>query len=238
MRPAPEFASLTTGSTLNLIRAMPKVELHCHLEGSMSPTTVGLLAARHGADTSEIWPHGMPEKFSFDGFPDFARQFFFGLRLLRDGDDLQTAVVALGADLAANNVRYAEITTTVYTHLTGGMPAADYGAALSDGRRLVLAEFGIELAWVIDIHATSRCPTRCSPSTTWPQPTSPMGWLPSASEAMRSGSRRSRTPPTSPGPAPSVCLRYPTRGDRGGRQRAGRTRQPGCRAHRPWRAMS
>ncbi len=151
MRPAPEFASLTTGSTLNLIRAMPKVELHCHLEGSMSPTTVGLLAARHGADTSEIWPHGMPEKFSFDGFPDFARQFFFGLRLLRDGDDLQTAVVALGADLAANNVRYAEITTTVYTHLTGGMPAADYGAALSDGRRLVLAEFGIELAWVIDI---------------------------------------------------------------------------------------
>lgn len=117
----------------------------------MSPATVGLLAARHGADTTGIWPHGLPDKFSFDGFPDFARQFFFGLRLLRTGEDLQTIVHALGADLAANNVRYAEITTTVYTHLTGGMAAADYGAALTAGRRAVLEEFGVELAWVIDI---------------------------------------------------------------------------------------
>jgi aminodeoxyfutalosine deaminase len=130
---------------------MPKVELHCHLEGSMSPRTVGLLAQRHGADTSEIWPDGLPEKFSFDGFPDFARQFFFGLRVIRTREDLQTAVVALGADLAANNVRYGEITSTVYTHLTGGMSPADYGAALTLGRRQVRDDLGVELSWVIDI---------------------------------------------------------------------------------------
>ena len=136
---------------IELLRAMPKVELHVHLEGSMSPTTVGLLARRHGVSTDEIWPDGLPEKFSFDGFPDFARQFFFGLRLLQTGDDLQTIVHALGADLFLNNVRYAEVTTTVFTHLTGGMAPADYGAALSAGRRQVLADFGVELAWVIDI---------------------------------------------------------------------------------------
>lgn len=133
------------------LRAMPKVELHVHLEGSMSPATVGALATRHGADTGVIWPDGLPERFSFDGFPDFARQFFFGLRLLRDGDDLCTAVEALGADLAANNVRYAEVTTTVFTHLTGGMAAADYGQALTLGRQRVRERHGVELAWVIDI---------------------------------------------------------------------------------------
>jgi aminodeoxyfutalosine deaminase len=117
----------------------------------MTPTTVGLLAERHGVDTSEIWPDGLPEQFSFDGFPDFARQFFFGLRLLRGGEDLQTAVVALGADLAANGVRYAEVTTTAYTHITGGMAPDEYGTALSLGRRQVLAEHGVELSWVIDI---------------------------------------------------------------------------------------
>jgi hypothetical protein len=136
---------------IDLIRAMPKVELHVHLEGSMTPSTVGLLAERHGADIGEIWPQGLPKAFSFDGFPDFARQFFFGLRLLRNGDDLQTAVIALGADLAANGVRYAEVTTTAYTHITGGMPPDEYGAALSFGRRKVLAEHGVELAWVVDI---------------------------------------------------------------------------------------
>jgi aminodeoxyfutalosine deaminase len=136
---------------IKLLRTMPKVELHVHLEGSMSPTTVGLLARRHGVSTDEIWPDGLPEKFSFDGFLDFARQFFFGLRLLQTGDDLQTIVHALGADLALNNVRYAEVTTTVFTHITGGMAPADYGTALSAGRRQVLADFGVELAWVIDI---------------------------------------------------------------------------------------
>jgi aminodeoxyfutalosine deaminase len=130
---------------------LPKVELHVHLEGSMSPTTVGLLAARHGAHVSSIWPHGLPEKFSFDGFPDFARQFLFGLQQLRTGDDLETAVIALGADLAAQNVRYAEVTTTVYSHLRAGMSAADYGAALDRGQQRVRREHGVELSWVIDI---------------------------------------------------------------------------------------
>jgi aminodeoxyfutalosine deaminase len=130
---------------------MPKVELHVHLEGSMSPETVGLLAQRHLVDTTAIWPQGLPERFSFDGFPDFARQFQFGLKLLRGGEDLETIVVALAAQLASNNVRYAEVTTTAYTHLTNGMSADDYGQALSRGRAYAAEKHGVDLSWVIDI---------------------------------------------------------------------------------------
>ncbi len=133
------------------IANLPKVELHVHLEGSMSPATVATLAARHGSDPSSIWPRGFPEHFHFDGFPDFARQFLFGLEQLRTGDDLETAVMALGADLAANGVCYAEVTTTVYSHLRAGMAAADYGAALDRGQQRVRREHGVELAWIIDI---------------------------------------------------------------------------------------
>jgi aminodeoxyfutalosine deaminase len=117
----------------------------------MSPTTVGLLAERHGADTSEVWPNGLPDRFSFDGFPDFARQFIFGLKLIRTGHDLETIVVALAQQLAHDNIRYAEVTTTAFTHLTSGMNPDDYGEALSSGRRRASAEHGVELAWVIDI---------------------------------------------------------------------------------------
>lgn len=143
------MAALTSASAW--IAALPKVELHVHLEGSLQPTTVAALAERHEADLATIWPEGLPERFSFVDFPDFARQFQFGLSLLRDGDDLRDAVVALGRSLASSNVRYAEVTTTAYTHLSGGMSAADYGAALDAGRRAVLDELGVRLSWVVDI---------------------------------------------------------------------------------------
>ncbi len=137
------------------LRDLPKVELHVHLEGSMSVATVAALAERHGADPSGIWPDGLPERFSFDGFPDFARQFFFGLSLLRSGDDLAMITADLAATMAGQNVRYAEVTTTAFTHLLHredrpGMEPAEYRDGLNDGRRRA-AELGVELAWVIDI---------------------------------------------------------------------------------------
>lgn len=137
------------------LRELPKVELHVHLEGSMSVATIAALSERHNADLSEIWPEGLPGRFSFDGFPDFARQFFFGLSLLRTGADLATATEDLAAALADQNVRYAEVTTTAFTHLLHredrrGMAPVDYRDGLNEGRRRA-GELGVEIGWIIDI---------------------------------------------------------------------------------------
>lgn len=143
------------------IEALPKVELHVHLEGSMSVATIATLAERHGADTSIVWPDGLPERFSFDGFPDFARQFFFGLSLLRTGEDLATIVEDLAVTLARQHVGYAEVTTTAFTHFldrtgrpgrpdTVGMAPGDYRDGLEEGRRRAAA-VGVDLSWVVDI---------------------------------------------------------------------------------------
>jgi len=137
------------------LRELPKVELHVHLEGSMSVETIAALSERHDADPSEIWPDGLPDRFSFDGFPDFAQQFFFGLSLLRTGADLATATEDLAVALAGQNVRYAEVTTTAFTHLLHrddrmGMAPADYRDGLNEGRRRA-RELGVEISWIIDI---------------------------------------------------------------------------------------
>lgn len=137
------------------LRQLPKVELHVHLEGSMSATTVAELSARHGVDTTSIWPDGLPDRFSFDGFPDFARQFFYGLSLLRDGQDLIAVTRDLAVTLAAQNVRYAEVTTTAYTHFLGrggraAMSPSEYRDGLNEGRRQAAA-LGVEIGWIIDI---------------------------------------------------------------------------------------
>lgn len=142
-------------TTRDWIAALPKVELHVHLEGSMSVATVAALSERHDADPSRVWPDGLPERFSFDGFPDFANQFFYGLSLLRTGDDLVTITDDLAATMADQNVRHAEVTTTAYTHFLdrsnrSGMSWTDYRDGLNEGRRRA-AERGVDISWVIDI---------------------------------------------------------------------------------------
>jgi adenosine deaminase len=135
--------------------ALPKVELHVHLEGSMSVATVRELTERHGVDPSPVWPDGFPKAFSFDGFPSFAQQYFYGLSLLRTAEDLATITDDLAVAMAAQNVRYAEITTTAYTHFLdrndrAGMSWGEYREGLDEGRRRAGVR-GVELGWVIDI---------------------------------------------------------------------------------------
>ena len=137
------------------LTGLPKVELHCHLEGSMSVDTVRALTERHGGDPTPVWPDGLPDVFSFDGFPSFAKQFWYGLSLLRSGEDLATATADLAGTLARQNVRYAEITSTAYTHFRGhegrpGMSWSEYRDGLDEGRREAAA-IGVEIGWVIDI---------------------------------------------------------------------------------------
>ena len=116
----------------------------------MSPSTVRSLIERHHADAAAIWPGGVPEVFSFVDFPDFVRQYLFGLSLLRSAGDLAETAENLAADLARQNVRYAEITTTAFTHFRGGMSQEEYRAGLDDGRRRAAA-LGVEIGWVFDI---------------------------------------------------------------------------------------
>ncbi len=140
---------MTTGSALLL--ELPKVELHCHLEGSMSSATVKALAARHQPDWSWVWNGDIPEHFSFDDFPDFGRQYLFGLSLLRNADDIATITDDLAASLAQQNVRHVELTTTAYSHIeVGNMAPEEYRDGLDEGRRRAAAR-GVNIGWVIDI---------------------------------------------------------------------------------------
>lgn len=116
----------------------------------MSSATVKALASRHHPDWSWVWSGDIPDHFSFVDFPDFGRQYLFGLSLLRNEEDLATVTDDLAATLALQNVRYAELTTTAFSHLAGSMPPEVYRDGLDEGRRRAAAR-GVEIGWVIDI---------------------------------------------------------------------------------------
>ena len=140
------------------IGRLPKVELHVHLEGSLRPATLLALARRHGADLGAESAEDLEGLYRFEDFGDFARLFLAGLDVLRGAADFADATAALAAELAAQNVRYAEVTTTPVQHHRRGVALEEYAAGLDEGRRRARDEHGVEMGWICDISRESEAP--------------------------------------------------------------------------------
>jgi adenosine deaminase len=133
----------------DFVRGLPKCELHLHLEGSLRLGTVQRLAERNGLDVGDR--RHLEQRYQFSGFGEFLTLFMLGLDVLRTGEDFVDAIDALAAELAAQHVRYAEVTTTAYGHVQRGIPVEEYCAGLAEGRRRARGTHGVDLAWVVDI---------------------------------------------------------------------------------------
>jgi len=80
-------------------------------------------------------------------------------RLVVTDDDVCDLVVGLARDLAATNVKYAEVTVTPDAHLMQGIAPDAVADALTRGRDQARAVHGVELAWVFDIPGESGLPS-------------------------------------------------------------------------------
>ena len=116
--------------------ALPKVELHVHLEGTITAETAIELARRHGDDPEEALPlvdGRYPTPFT--DFLHFVDVYLAVSRQLRTPDDLFTVVEAFARDRAAQNVVYSELTFTALTQVRNGMEPGPMWEAISSGLR-------------------------------------------------------------------------------------------------------
>lgn len=132
------------------IDALPKVELHVHLVGSASLPTVLELARRHTGHEVPTDEPALRKFYEFRDFPHFAEVYFAVNGLVREPEDVAALVTGAARDLAAQNVRYVELTVTPFTHVVNmGMPAAAVTEALDIAAREVADH--IQVAYVFDI---------------------------------------------------------------------------------------
>ena len=142
---------MPSASLRAFVHALPKVELHVHLVGSAALDTVLALARRH-PDAGVPTDRAELERFyAFRDFDHFLAVYWAVQSMLCDRHDIRTLVTGLAADLAAQNVRYAEVTVTPYNHLLDGMPGDELLTGLTEGRKTAADEHGVELAWCFDI---------------------------------------------------------------------------------------
>lgn len=128
--------------------ALPKVDLHVHLEGSMRASTVVELASRYGVEL----PEGLREgRYAFRDFRHFIDEWLAGLACLRSTSDFRRIALELCEDEAAQGVRYAEVSFSLPDHAErfddwdGPMEGALEGFALGRER------FGIECRMYVDV---------------------------------------------------------------------------------------
>ncbi|MGH9355501.1 MAG: adenosine deaminase [Terriglobia bacterium] len=102
-----------TEAIKEFIHRLPKAELHVHLEGSVQPQTLRELARRKGRleEETEAWIHQQSERgYRYGSLPEFLNAFKLVSLLLDSPEDYALAASRLLENLAAQRVRYVEIT--------------------------------------------------------------------------------------------------------------------------------
>jgi adenosine deaminase len=134
------------------VAGLPKVELHVHHVGSATIETVSSLAQRHAGSTRvPADPERLVEFFTFTDFAHFIEVYLSVVDLVRDADDVAQLTYDIGAGLAAQRVRYAEVTLTPYSSITRGIAAEAFCEAVEDARLRVSRDHGTQLRWCFDI---------------------------------------------------------------------------------------
>ncbi|KAJ9143850.1 Adenosine deaminase [Pleurostoma richardsiae] len=142
------------------IAALPKVELHIHIEGTLSPSLRWKLAKRNGVplayptydallDSYKITFNHRPELNGRQpGVPTFLEAYFAGCEVLHTEDDFYEMAMEYLARCAAMNVRYCEPFFDIQAHTRRGVPAKavldGYLRAQRDGRE----RYGVASNWI------------------------------------------------------------------------------------------
>ncbi|AOS63209.1 adenosine deaminase [Actinoalloteichus hymeniacidonis] len=134
----------------SLIDALPKVELHVHLEGSLAPATLLKLARKHDLSSVPSTLDELRQWYAFRDFPHFIDVYLASLQALRDEEDFALLALETARNLARQNVRYAEVHISLLNHLEREVPAEVVFAGVEAGRRQAEEEHGIILRWIPD----------------------------------------------------------------------------------------
>jgi adenosine deaminase len=134
------------------IQAMPKVELHVHLEGSIRPETFLKLADRHQIELPAKDLVGLRRWYQFTDFNHFIEVYLKIAASLKTPEDIELIAREFLAGQAEQNVRYSEVIYSPYNqYLASGIPFDDQLDALNRAREWAEREHGVSCQFIMDV---------------------------------------------------------------------------------------
>jgi len=128
-------------------RAMPKVELHCHLEGCVRPQTFIELAARHQVTLPTLEPSRV---YDYHDMASFMEVFERLCASVVDHADMARITYEALIDAAAMGVIYREMFVNPTLHPTLSYPQLTF--ALAEGAARARSEYGIVTRFIPSIY--------------------------------------------------------------------------------------
>ncbi len=135
--------SATTTPLAPLLRAMPKAELHIHIEGSLEPELIFALAARNGLSLPYASVEALRAAYAFTDLQSFLDIYYAGASVLLTEEDFHDMAWAYYQRAAADQVVHAELFFDPQTHTERGVPMATVVQGLARAGARAQAELGI-----------------------------------------------------------------------------------------------
>jgi adenosine deaminase len=146
-----------TGNSRNSMRTflegMPKVELHLHLEGTLSAETMVEITRRNGIDyfnTVEEVEHSLANRPP--GLMGFLEHHFKSQNVMQNRQDFYDATYSLIEKLHENNVIYADLFFDPQAHTSRGISFEDMFAGIDAARRDAGEEFRVTVNLIMCIN--------------------------------------------------------------------------------------
>ncbi len=127
---------------------LPKVELHCHMEGTIAPATVAELAAknRHRLPVARI-----EDLYTYDSLDGFLEVFWFVQELLAAPEDWERVAYESVTHAVPHGLRYRETFFTPARHLAAGQDLGGIVDGLTRGLETAEAETGVRCVAICDM---------------------------------------------------------------------------------------
>jgi len=126
-----------------LIRRLPKVELHLHIEGTLEPELMFALAGKHGATLPYKSVDEVRAAYDFHDLQSFLDLYYAGCDVLRDRQDFYALAMAYFTRAHADNVVHAELFFDPQTHTARGIAMETVIAGLRDAQDDAYKRYGI-----------------------------------------------------------------------------------------------
>ncbi len=128
------------------LHALPKAELHLHLEGTIEPATVVELAARHG---DVLTPAEAAARYRYADFLGFLDAFKWVTSYLREPADFALITRRMAEKLISQNVVYAEVFVAVGILLLRRQDVEASLRAIHEAGEEA-RKHGLRLRWIFD----------------------------------------------------------------------------------------